>query len=92
MVLALDRLDRGEEAEKLAKRFAGFAASEADDRSDHRRSEARYLLGLISKRAGKSEEAAAFMRGAVEARPDLLTARLELRGETLDPLPPAKRN
>ena len=92
MVLALDRLDRGEEAEKLAKRFAGFAASEADDRSAHRRSEARYLLGLIAKRSGKAADAAAQMSGALDARPDLLMARLELRGETLDPLPPAKTN
>jgi tetratricopeptide (TPR) repeat protein len=92
MVLSLERLNRGGEAAKLQKHFADFAHGEANDRQMHRRAEARYLLGLVSKHDGDATQARESMRGALEARPDLLPARLELRGEALDPLTPDKVN
>jgi len=92
MVLALERLGRSGDATKLQKHFADFARGEADDRSVERRAEARYLLGLVNKHDGHSDEAMKSMREALDARPDLLPARLELRGEVLDPLTPKKSN
>ena len=86
MVLSLERLGRGGEAAKLQKHFSDFGHGEADDKQAHRRAEARYLLGLLSKHDGRAEEARKWMSGALEARPDLLPARLELRGEAIDPL------
>jgi len=53
-----------------------------------RRAEARYLLGLVNKHDGHNSEAVKSMREALEARPDLLHARLEYRGEAIDPLVP----
>jgi tetratricopeptide (TPR) repeat protein len=87
MVLSLDRLGRSAESAALEKHFENFAASELGARSAEHRAEGRYLLGLIRKRAGRAEEARKLMQGAVEAQPDLLAARLELRGDVLDPLP-----
>jgi len=92
MVLSLDRLGRGGEAAKLQKHFSDFGHGEADDRQMQRRAEARYLLGLVSKHDGHVEEARKWMSMALEARPDLLPARLELRGEALDPLPAKMAN
>lgn len=86
MTLSLDRLGRSDEAAGLRKRFENFANGEAEDKSSHRRAEARYLLGLLRKQQGKAEEARRWMTQAAEALPDLLPARLELRGDALDPL------
>jgi len=88
MVLSLERLGRGGEATKLQKHFSDFAHGEADDKQVQRKAEARYLLGLVNKHDGHSSEAVKSMRDALEARPDLLPARLEYRGETIDPLVP----
>jgi len=87
MVLALDRLDRSDDAARLAQHFENFAQSEMDDRSATHRAEARYLLGLLRKRAGRLADAHRLMSSAVEAQPDLLAVRLELRGDVIDPLP-----
>jgi tetratricopeptide (TPR) repeat protein len=92
IVLSLERLGRGGEAAKLQKHFADFARGEADDPQMQRRAEARYLLGLVNKHDGHTEDAMKSMRGALDALPDLLPARLELRGEALDPLTPTKAN
>jgi tetratricopeptide (TPR) repeat protein len=92
MVLSLDRLGRRAEADTLAKRFVSFALTEVDDHSAVHRSEARYLLGLALKREGRATDAAERMRGAVDARPDLEPARLELRGDVIDPLPRTNQN
>ena len=92
MVLSLERLDRKGEATQLQKHFADFARGEANDPQMERRAEARYLLGLVNKHDGHADEAMKSMRGALDARPDLLPARLELRGEALDPLTPNKVN
>ena len=87
MVLSLEKLGRSAEAAGLQKHFANFAQSEVEDKSAERRAEARYLLGLIRKHEGRAGEARQLMDGAVDAQPDLLAARLELRGDVLDPLP-----
>ena len=47
------------------------------------RSAALYLLGLISQHDGHSEEARKLLTQALDARPDLLAARLDLRGDVL---------
>jgi tetratricopeptide (TPR) repeat protein len=86
MVLALDRLGKTGESARLQKHFLDFGQSEADDRSSRRRAAARYLLGLISKHDGRPEEAVKWLRGALDAEPDLLAAQIELRGEAPDPL------
>lgn len=86
MVLALERLGTTAEAARLQKHFLDFGQSEADDRMPHRRAEARYLLGLIRKNDGRPEEAVKWLRGALDAAPDLLAAQIELRGESPDPL------
>ncbi len=86
MVLALDRLGRHEEAVNLSKHFATFAATERDTKDSQRRAEARYLLALISKYKGESAQAGTLLQAALDARPDFLAARLELRGDALDPI------
>jgi len=40
----------------------------------------------VEKHDGRRSESLKLMQKAVEAQPDLLAARLELRGEVLDPL------
>jgi tetratricopeptide (TPR) repeat protein len=87
MVLGLEKLGRAADATDLERHFENFAQSELDDKSAERRAEARYLLGLIRKRQGRTAEARQLMIGALDAQPDLLAARLELRGDVLDPLP-----
>jgi tetratricopeptide (TPR) repeat protein len=86
MVLALDRLGRREEADRLEKRFEEFARSQLNSRPAPRRAEASYLLGLVAKRAGNRGEAGKRMQEAVKALPDFLPARLELRSDVLDPI------
>ncbi|HVX66944.1 MAG TPA: hypothetical protein VHA11_10100, partial [Bryobacteraceae bacterium] len=87
---SLDKLGRTAEAAALMKRFENFARGERDSNVSERSGEARYLLALIEKRAGRKEEARALIDAALQAEPDLLAARLELRGDVLDPLVPAK--
>ncbi|MGJ5813972.1 DUF5107 domain-containing protein [Paludibaculum fermentans] len=88
IVLAMDRLGRREEATALQNRFVNFGQSEVNDKARDRSAEARYLLALVSKREGKPAEALALLQKTVEARPDFLAARIELRGEAPDPLKP----
>ena len=86
MTLSLDRLDRTAESARLRVQFGNFARSEIDTTSAQRRAEARYLAGLLSKHDGKPAEALRWMRQALDAQPDLLPARMELRGDVLDPI------
>jgi tetratricopeptide (TPR) repeat protein len=90
MLPSLDKLGRSAEAATLEKRFENFARGERDSKVSERSGEARYLLALIEKRAGRTAEARALIDAALQAQPDLLAARLELRGDTLDPLTPVK--
>jgi tetratricopeptide (TPR) repeat protein len=83
MVASLERLGRKAEAEKLEKRFEAFALGEADSKNAEHKAEARYLLGLVMTRRGDGDEGKRLIGSAIEARPDLTAARLELRGDTL---------
>ncbi len=83
MVLALERLNRADEAKKLEPHFTKFADTEKDSANPTHRAEARYLLGLIARHDGNYEESKRLFAGALEARPDLLAARLEMRGDTV---------
>ena len=91
MVLSLERIGRPSEAARLQKHFENFARSEIDSKDSHRRAEALYLLGLIEKHDDHRDESLKLLQKAIEAQPDLLAARLELRGDALDPLLPSKR-
>ena len=85
MVPSLLELGRSEEAARMIKRFASFAETERDDKGPVHRAEARYLLGLVARHEGKPQEAEQLFLQALEARPDLLAARLELRNDVLNP-------
>lgn len=87
MVLALEKLGRAGEAAKLVTRFEEFAKTEIDSDKAHHRAEASYLLALVRKREGHAPEARKLMQQSVEAQPDFLPPRYELRGDALDPLP-----
>lgn len=87
MVETLVRLGRAAEATRLEKRFEDFARGEIDARDLGHRAEARYLLGLISIRNGRTDEGRQLMQRALEAQPDLIPARLELRGDTVSVAP-----
>lgn len=86
MVLSLERLDRKEEALKLVEQFEAFAESQLEGRNPRYRSEARYLLGLVKKYQRRIDEAGELLKEALQIQPDLLAPRLELRGDTLDPI------
>lgn len=86
VVLALDRLGRKDEADKLQPRFVHFASSELDSRKPLHRVEARYLLGLVAKREGNGAEAKKLLGEAVVIEPDAILPRLELRGDVVDPI------
>jgi tetratricopeptide (TPR) repeat protein len=88
MVLALERLDRKEEAARLVTRFGNFARTELDDKRAYHRSESHYLLGLIAKHDGRTAEARKLFEGALKAQPELLAPRLELRGDEVDAVEP----
>jgi hypothetical protein len=57
-----------------------------DETNRVHRGQARYLLALIAKYAGRRDEALKLMKDAVEALPDFLQPRYELRGDAIDPL------
>jgi hypothetical protein len=56
------------------------------------RGQARYLLALIAKYGGQREQALKLINDAVEALPDSLPPRYELRGDVIDPLTVSKVN
>lgn len=84
IVPSLDRLGRAEEAGRLEIKFQHFAETEMDDRQGTHRSEARYLLALMDEHRGGGKSAD-LLKQSLEARPDLASARLELRGDTIAP-------
>ena len=86
MVLALEKLGQQDKAASLIPHFDGFARTEMDETNRVHRGQARYLLELIAKYAGRRDEALKLMKDAVEALPDFLQPRYELRGDAIDPL------
>jgi tetratricopeptide (TPR) repeat protein len=87
VVPALEKLGRAEEAARLEKRFENFAMGERDSKDTGHRSEARLLLALVRKHQGQAGEARSLLEGALAARPDLLPARLEWRGDVIEAVP-----
>lgn len=87
MVLSLDRLGRSDEATHLEKHFSDFAETEHDSKSAQHRAAALYLLALVSQHDRHPEQARRLLKQALAARPDLLAARLALRGDVINPLP-----
>lgn len=87
VLLAVEKLGRKEEAARLLARFETAAKSALNAKSPARRAEARYLLALVERRAGRHDEARKLMQDAILAQADALPPRLELRGDTLDRLP-----
>jgi hypothetical protein len=63
-----------------------------DETNQVHRGKARYLLALIAKYSGHRDEALKLMNDAVEALPDSLLPRYELRGDAIDPLTGSKTN
>jgi tetratricopeptide (TPR) repeat protein len=84
MLLSLDRLNRHAEAAQLVRHFQTFAETERDSTNPVHRAQARYLLALIEKYQGHSREAKSLLEQALVAEPDLLPARLELRGDAME--------
>ena len=68
----------------MEKRFENFALAERDSKNVQRRAEARYLLALVRECQGRADEARALLTEALAARPDLLAARLEMRGDVIE--------
>ena len=88
MVFSLAKLGQKDRADALRKRFENFALTETEARNAEYRARARYLLALIRKYDGRDSEARTLLRGALDAEPDYLAARLEERKDVPDPLGP----
>lgn len=86
IVLALEKLGQAEKAKSLTPHFDGFARTEMDEINPVHRGQARYLLALIAKHDGRHEAAVKLMNDAVEALPDSIEPRYELRGDAIDPI------
>jgi hypothetical protein len=86
MVLALARSGKQDAAAKLEKEFEEYAKTQMESQRRQRRTQARYLLGLVKKYRGESVEARRLMEEAVKLEPDFLGPRLELRGDVVDKL------
>ncbi len=86
-ILALERLGQKEKAMSLLSHFLGFADTEKDVSNPEYRGEARYLLALIAKHNGETQKARILLDESLNAMPDALPPRLELRGDVIDPLP-----
>jgi tetratricopeptide (TPR) repeat protein len=86
MALALDRLGKTTEASRILGELEGFARSQLDSGRVMRRAGSRYLLALLLKHKGEHAEARRLLDEALEIQPDLLGARLELRGDVVDRL------
>jgi tetratricopeptide (TPR) repeat protein len=91
-VLSLEKLGDAERARQLAPHFAAFAKTEMDEVNPAHRGQARFMLGLIAKHDGQREQALQLMNDSLQALPDLLQPRFELRGDVLDPLKGNKTN
>jgi len=92
MVLSLDKLGRGDEAKSLIPHFDGFARTEMDELNPVHRGQARFLLAQIAKRDGHIDDARRFMTESLQALPNYLQPRYELRGDAIDPIPATASN
>jgi len=92
MVLSLEKLGQADKANALIPHFEDFAKTEMDEVNPAHRGQARFMLGLIAKHDGQREQALQLMNDSLQALPDLLQPRFELRGDVLDPLKGNKTN
>ena len=83
MVLSLDRLGKQDQANSLIPHFDGFARTEMDESNPVHRGQARYLLALIAKRDGKNEQARTLTTESIQALPNYLQPRYDLRGDAI---------
>jgi len=86
LVLSLEKLGMTEKALSLIPHFDGFARTEMDETNRVHRGQARLLLALIAKHDGQTERALRLFTESLQALPDSLPPRYELRGDVLDPL------
>ena len=86
MVFALDRLGRRPQALELVKEFRTAADSRLESEDRQRSAAAHYLNGLIDKFEQNPAEASKQMQQAIEAEPDYIAPRFEVRGDVIDPL------
>ena len=84
VLLALDRLNRKEEALELTTKFHDFAQSQLPLKRVHRQAEGQYMLGVLALRAGDHAAARQHMEAALQLEPDFLMPRLALRGDSVD--------
>ena len=84
VLFALDRLQRKPEADTLANKFRDFAQSQLPLKRAHRQAEGHYLLALLALRAGDTATAKQQIEKALQAEPDFLAPRFDLRGESVD--------
>jgi tetratricopeptide (TPR) repeat protein len=91
-VLALEKLNLQEKAKSLIPHFEGFARTEMDETNPVHRGQARYLLALIAKHDGQREQALRLLSDSLQALPDFVQPRFELRGDAIDPLIGAEEN
>ena len=84
-VLALEKLGLQEKAKSLIPHFDGFARTEMDETNPVHRGQARYLLALIAKRDGQRDQTLKLLKESLQALPDFVQPRLELRGDAIDP-------
>ena len=85
-LLSLEKLGQQEKAKALLPHFDGFARTEMDETNPVHRGQARFLLALIAKHAGEQQQARKLMNDSVQALPDFLLPRYELRGDVIDPI------
>lgn len=91
-VLSLEKLGHTSKAQDLVPHFDGFAKTEMDSTNALHRAQARYLLGLIAKNAGRKAEARKLMAESLQALPDSLPPRYELRGDVIDAIAASQTN
>ncbi len=86
MALSLEKLGKTEQAARMLDRMKNFATGQLSSQYRNYRTEANYLLALVHKHAGSTDEATRLLREAVNVTPDNLGPRFELRGDVPDPL------
>ncbi|WP_263418111.1 DUF5107 domain-containing protein [Terriglobus albidus] len=84
VLFALDRLNRKQESDGLAKKFGEFAQTQLPLKRAHRRAEGHYLLALLALRAGDRTAANQHIQEALRIEPDFLAPRFDLRGDSVD--------
>ena len=83
MLLSLEKLGRRTEAQVLAVKFDDFAKTQLALQRGHRRSEGKYLLGLVASMREEKAVAKHLYEEAVAIEPDDLMPIFDLRGDSI---------